>query len=226
MRFILTRCGLIWAISIVAALTQSATMADYVAFNGSEVAPNIAEIHVTEDGVRLQLEVFAGDLETFDALVPDNWFKGDVSGRATPADRLVDFAENGISIRRADGTALPVRIELAERRKRIDRASPMAGKRDPATGKIVPAPPEDPRVLYAELYYSFNGDRPDVLVFVPPLGEEGISRVSIGMVVYDHEVPVIEFRYLTKQATLNVDWQDPWYSQFTNMNLWRRNRFR
>ena len=49
MRFKLNRYGLIWAISIVAALTQSAAMADYVAFNGSEVAPNIAEIRVAED---------------------------------------------------------------------------------------------------------------------------------------------------------------------------------
>jgi len=189
------------------------------------VAPNIAEIRIDEDGVRIQLEVFVGDLKTFDALVPDNWFKDGAPQRATPDERMVYFAENGLSIRRTDGTALPVIAEIVERRMRIDRASPLAGQLDPTTRKILPAPPDDPRVLYAELFYPFNGNRPDTLVFVPPLGEKSIARVSMGMVVFDREVPVIEFRYLAKAATLNIDWQDPWYSQFNNINLWRQNRF-
>jgi hypothetical protein len=108
----------IWAVFIVTVLIQSTAKVDFVAFNGSEIAPTISKTHVAEDGVHIQLEVFVGDLETFDALVPDNWFKDDASARATPAERLADFAETGISIRRSDGTALPDSVELVERRMR------------------------------------------------------------------------------------------------------------
>jgi len=113
-------------------------MADFMAFNGSEMAPNIAEIRIAEDGVRIQLEVFVGDLKTFDALVPDNWLKDGSTPRAASSERMVDFAESGLSIRRADGTALPVFAQLIERRMRVDRASPLAGKRDPTTGRVFP----------------------------------------------------------------------------------------
>ncbi|NRB17827.1 MAG: hypothetical protein HRU33_09755 [Rhodobacteraceae bacterium] len=216
---------LVWAISFAAVLPPSWALADYVAFNGSEVAPNIAKFRIDEDGVHLQLEVYVGDLKTFDALVPNSWFRDDTALRSTPQERMVDFAENGLSIRRSDGTALPVAVKLIERRMRIDRAAPLAGQRDPTTGIVFPAPPDDPRVLYAELFYPFNGTRPDRLVFTPPLDAEGNAQVSIGMVVFDRDVPVIDFRYLAKRATLNIDWLDPWYTSFENPNLVRHYRF-
>lgn len=173
------------------------------------MALNIAEFRIDEDGVRVQLEVYVGDLKTFDALVPNNWFKEDTAPRAKPDERMADFAKNGLSIRRSDGTALPVAFKLIERGMRIDRAAPLAGQRDPATGKVFPAPPDDSRVLYAELFYSFNGNRPDRLFLTPPIDAEGNAQVSIGMVVFDRDVRVIDFRYLARKVTLNIDWLDP-----------------
>ncbi|WIY23898.1 Rossmann-fold NAD(P)-binding domain-containing protein [Parasedimentitalea psychrophila] len=225
MKFKLFLPCLVWAFSLAAVLPPSWALADYVAFNGSEVAPNIAEFRIDEDGVHVQLEVYVGDLKTFDALVPNSWFKDDAPLRATSDDRIVDFTENGLSIRRSDGTALPIAVQLIERRMRVDRASPLTGQRDPATGKVFPAPPDDPRVLYAELFYPFNGTRPDRLVFTPPLDADGNAQVSIGMVVFDRDVPVIDFRYLAKRVTLNIEWLDPWYTSFENPNLARHYRF-
>jgi hypothetical protein len=45
--------------------------ADWITLNGSQLAPNIAEIFVLDDHVRVQLEVYVGDLEKFVELVPD-----------------------------------------------------------------------------------------------------------------------------------------------------------
>jgi hypothetical protein len=45
--------------------------ADWINLTGSETAANIAEIYVMDDHVRLVLEVYVGDLEVFEDLVPD-----------------------------------------------------------------------------------------------------------------------------------------------------------
>ena len=49
--------------------------ADWINLTGAETAPNIAEIYVLDDHVRLVLEIHVGDLDTFDELVPDDWIK-------------------------------------------------------------------------------------------------------------------------------------------------------
>jgi len=40
-------------------------------------------------------------------------------------------------------------------------------------------------------------------------------------VAYDRKVPVNDFRYLVPSQTLDLDWQDPWYSKFENKALKR-----
>ena len=44
--------------------------ADWINLSGSEAAPNIAEIHVMDDHIRLVLEVYVGDLKLFEDLLP------------------------------------------------------------------------------------------------------------------------------------------------------------
>ncbi len=39
-------------------------------------APNIAEIHINDDHVKIELEIFVKDLVTFDRLIPDEFFAG------------------------------------------------------------------------------------------------------------------------------------------------------
>ncbi|MCP5111732.1 MAG: hypothetical protein GY953_12955, partial [bacterium] len=103
---------------------------------------------------------------------------------------------------------------------RKDRKSPFAGMTNPYTRQRVPEPPQDKRVLYAELIYPFQG-RPARLSFVPPLDAEGRATVTLGFIAYHKVVPVIDFRYLGAPAHLNLDWDDPWYTRFDNSNLKR-----
>jgi hypothetical protein len=56
--------------------------ADWINLTGAETAPNIAEIYVLDDRVRVKLEVYIGDLDKFDDLVPDEWLR-DAAGRAS-----------------------------------------------------------------------------------------------------------------------------------------------
>jgi len=199
--------------------------ADWINLTGAETAPNIAEIYVLEDHVKLVLEVYIGDLELFDALVPNDWMtdKASAADRPSPEARLRAFAQQTFRVVTGEGEQLPARLERVEPRMRVDRKSPFAGMINPITRQRVPEAPADKRVLYAEISYPFEG-RPAELTFIPPQDEEGRARVSIGFIAYHKSVPVIDFRYLGAPARLQLDWEDPWYSRFENPNLKRHHK--
>jgi hypothetical protein len=200
-----------------------AARADWMNLTGAETAPNIAEITVLDDRVRVVLEVYVGDLETFEALLPDSWMKKDVSARPSLAERLQRFSAETFQIVTGKGTKLQARLSLAEPRQRKERASAFAGMVNPTTRQRVPGAPEDKRVLYAELEYPFSG-RPESLTFVPPQNANGRAAVTIGFIAYHKAVPIIDFRYLSDSAKVTLDWDDPWYTKFDNPNLKRHHK--
>ncbi len=197
--------------------------ADWMNLTGAETAPNIAEITVLDDRVRIALEVYIGDLATFEALLPDDWLKKDVAARPPSAERLKRFSADTFQVVTDDGTKLQADLKLAEPRLRKDRASPFAGMINPMTRRRVPDAPKDKRVLYAELEYPFKG-KPETLTFIPPRDEKGITAVTIGFIAYHKAVPIIDFRYLSGAAKVNLDWADPWYTKFDNPNLKRHHK--
>lgn len=199
--------------------------ADLTPLSGAAVAPNIVEITISENGVTVAMEIYVENIQQFEDLLPDSWVPPGPMERWFEAKRLKRFAEQGLSIRIGEGATLPVTVKTIEPRMRVDRASPNAGKIDPITGRMLPKPPEDSRVIYAELFYDFGGHRPDKLEIIPPLNDEGDPILSIGMILFDRDVAVTDFRYLSAVARLTIDWGDPWYSKFDNPNLRRHHRY-
>ncbi len=197
---------------------------DWVNLTGAETSPNIAEIYVLDDHVKLVLEIYAGNLDAFDELIPDDWLKDSSIKRFPLEERLQNFATNKFQFITETGEKLPAKIILAEPRLRIDRKSRFAGKINPYTRQRIPEAPEDKRVLYAELSYPFKA-KPETLTIIPPLDEEGRALASLGFIAYHKSVPIIDFRYLGQAAKLNLDWQDPWYTKFDNKNLTRHHRY-
>ncbi len=197
--------------------------ADWINLTGAESAPNIAEIYVRDDRVEVVLEIYVRDLALFADLVPEDFFADDVAERDSTDVRLRRFAREGIQLINEDGARLPAQLKLVEPRFRIDRKAPFAGMVNPYTGRTVPGAPEDNRVLYVELVYPFSG-RPRELTIVPPLGERGVAKATIGFIAYHKTVPVIDFRYLSAAEKLELDWDDPWYSRFENPNLKRHHK--
>jgi hypothetical protein len=197
--------------------------ADWMNLTGAETAPNIAEVTFGDDGVKVNLEIYVGDLEQFADLIPDDWVREDLA-RPPLAERMERFARRGLGVEREDGTRLPAELRLVEPRLRIDRQSLFAGMVNPMTRQRVPEAPADKRVLYAELFYPYGGQRPDVLTLVPPLDDEGRPTVTIGFIAYHKAVPIIDFRYLGLESRLALDWDDPWYTKFDNPNLKRHHK--
>ncbi len=198
--------------------------ADWINLSGAENAPNIAEIHIRDDHVKIELEIFVRDMMAFDRLIPDEFFEGTDIKRPPLAERMRRFSNEDLQIIVDKDENLQARLKLAEPRIRKERPSPFAGKMNPFTRRLIPGPPEDKRVLYAELVYPFT-KKPTSLTIIPPLDEESkISKVSIGFITYHNRVPINDFRYLSEPSTVTLDWDDPWYSQFDKKSLkrWQR----
>ncbi|MHC4713040.1 MAG: hypothetical protein ACYTAN_07185 [Planctomycetota bacterium] len=196
---------------------------DWVNLSGAENAPNIAEIYVEDDHVKVVLEVYIHDALTFETLIPEDMLPGPVPGRPGPEERMRRFSEDVLRFITDDGTKLPARLDLVEPRFRKHRPSPFAGTINPYTRQLIPGPPEDKRVLYAEIVYPFE-TKPASLTIVPPLTERGGPAVSVGFFLYHKGVPATDFRYLPASAVIDLDWDDPWYSAFRNRSLkrWQR----
>jgi len=210
---------LIIVATLVFAIPQKA-LADWINLSGAQSAPNIAEIHINDDHVRLVLEVYVKDLDTFSDLLPEDWLRKVIKSPPAVETRLARFSKEVIQIKNKNGRPLAARLILTEPRKRTERANPFAGMLNPITRRPVPGPPEDKRVLYAELVYPFE-KRPQRLTIIPPLNKAGQPQVSIGFIVYHRSVPVIDFSYLSEAVRLNLDWEDPWYSRFEKKQLKR-----
>ncbi|MEM7221395.1 MAG: hypothetical protein AAF495_00350 [Pseudomonadota bacterium] len=178
---------------------------DWINLTGAESAPNIAEIFVGEDGVRVGLELSLAELE-----------------RLPEADEdVARLAMESLTVHTDQGTQLPVNLMRAERRPRKPRAPPLKGAINPTTGQPVREQAEQSDVLFLDLEYPF-AERPAALIFSPPLDESGRARLTLGFIVTHRAVPVIDFRYLSAPARLTLDWNDPWYSAFDQSNLTRQ----
>ncbi|MFD0911248.1 hypothetical protein [Ruegeria arenilitoris] len=195
--------------------------ADVVLTNGSEVAPNIAIFHVKDNGVFLDLEIDLDDVSKFADLVPKAWLLRHMRDDLGSPQASDHTDRRGLSIASGSEGNLSAEIRKIEYRKRIDRASPLAGQRDPFSGQIVPSPPTDPRVLFVEVFFPFHNSVPKELTIMPP-SRDGESLVTIGMQVFDREVPVTDFSFLSKPAELKIHWPDPWDSRFSAESLNRK----
>ena len=177
------------------ALIPSLVKSDWINLTGAETSPNIAEIYVLDDHVKLVLEIYVGNLHMFDELIPDEWLKDSNIKPSAIEERLQQFATNKFQFITDTGERLPANLILVEPRLRIDRKSLLAGMINPYTRQRIPEAPEDKRVLYAEISFPFD-TKPKTLTIIPPLDDQGRALVSLGFIAYHKSVPIIDFRYL------------------------------
>ncbi|MBE9564034.1 MAG: hypothetical protein IMF17_02235 [Proteobacteria bacterium] len=204
-------------------LTQEAK-ADWVNLTGAEISSNIAEIYILDDHVKVKLEIYPRDLAAFEDLLPQEWLNNTSNKQLLSEASLNDSSSNTLTIKTGKGTILPAQVKVLEARQRIDRYSPMAGKFNPITRRRIPDAPADKGVIYAEIIYPFD-KKPEQLQISPPLDKDGSAQVTLGFVTFHQSVPVNDFRYLGLPATLNLNWQDPWYTKFENSNLTRHHKY-
>ena len=189
---------------------------DALVITRAMLATTIAEIWVERDSVVVEFEIGPGDIEAFRNLLPDELFARLGYAPEPWIDRLLTFVREDFTVRADDGPPSPGRLRALEVRERIQR--------DQVTGQPQPNQPEDAEtVVIARLVYPIPG-RPANLSIGPSAPEPGDELASIGFVAYHGGLHVNDFRYLGRPEPLVLDWNDPWYSQFENRNLWRQYR--
>lgn len=187
--------------------------ADAIVVTRAMKASTVCEILVEEDGVRLQLEIGIADFPAFRNLLPDPLLER-LEGEAAPlVERVTRFlAEDWLF--EADGAPLTGRFESIQLQRRVER--------DEVSGEPLPAVNEDEGepVLAVTVFWAFEG-RPDVLVVRAPL-VRGPRPPELGFMAWHLGIPVSDFRYLPGEATLDLNWDDPWFSRFRHRNLRRQ----
>jgi hypothetical protein len=188
--------------------------ADAAIVTRAMTASTVAELYVTAEAVRVEIEVGAADLEAFQDLMPDE-IRERLGLAAEPLEtRLARFFAEGWTVRVDGGTPRAGQVTSLEGRRRLVR--------DEITGEPLPNQPEEAEVVvYAELTFPL-GERPGELAIKPPLGPSTRAAASIGFVLFHEGLPVNDFRFLSGEETVALDWNDPWYSRFHNRSLWRQ----
>jgi len=189
---------------LLLSLLSAPSQADWINLTGAENAANIAEIYIMDDHIRMVLEIFWSDIEIFKPLTLDNF------------SAIQFVTEEGKKLKL-------IEIPLFEPRLRIDRYSPFSNLGTNIPGAMINRPPDDKRVYYAELIFELKG-HPKTITINPPKGSNSNALVNIGFLLFHKNVPVVDFRYLSANETLYLDWDDPWYTKFENINLDRHHK--
>lgn len=187
---------------VLAVTLPSAASADAVMVTRAMTASTIMEAFVNEDAILVELEIGEQELAGFPSLVEA---ATGVKGFPVPIPSASKLSFV------ADGERLRGTVESAERRKKVER--------DEVSGEPLPTPTAQ-EVLFVVLRYPLRNP-PKTLVLSPP-SKDGYATADIGFVVYHRGVAVNDFRYLAASEQLQLDWEDPFYSQFERRTLKRQ----
>ena len=187
---------------------------DAIVITRAMLASTVSEIFIHDDSVVVELEIGLEDVSAFVNLLPDD-LHAELGFDPEPwSERLIRFVREDFVIREGGDQPLFGYLRAFELRQRI--------RRDEITGEPLPTDPDSAEtVISARLTYPTSG-RPPALYFSAPGTEAGAPEASVGFMAYHRGLPVNDFRYLGARERINLDWDDPWYSEFENRNLRRQ----
>ncbi len=189
--------------------------ADLISLIRPDQCETIVEIFVEDGHVRVTYEVGLKDWKYFIEIIPDDLLTDEI--RQLINSKGENYFYNNGFILNADGKNLIGNIVRQEVMPRKYRASLYTGVVDENNDVST-------EMLFVEIIYPLQNN-PNQIVITPPL-KKGLERTSanIGFVTYHKNIPVNDLRYLSEPATVNLDWEDPWYSKFNNGNLKRHHQ--
>jgi hypothetical protein len=201
----------LWLLGFALLLAPARARPDALVWTQAMFATTIAEYFIEEGRVVVELEIGLDDLEAFRNLLPEEIYEKLGQPPVPLSERLERFFAQDLAILADEGPPLPGRLLEIGPRERV--------KRDGVTGEPLPVPEgEEEVVVFARLEYRLPG-KPAALTLLAPRAS---TPVSVGFVAYDRKVPVNDFRYLVPSQTLELDWEDPWYTRFRSRALRRQ----
>jgi hypothetical protein len=196
--------------SLAILLFSKVVLADALSLSEAMKADTIAQYYIEDDGVKVELEIGMKSIDAFKNILPDAIYQDMGYGKTSLQERLTTFWQKEFFLAADNGNPLEAFLLSIEPGERLTR--------DVITGEPIKTE-QDQIVIKAQLFFPFakENERPSSLT----LGSLNGQKVSIGFVAYHKAIAINEFRYLSNAFTLKLDWDDPWYSEFTTRNLRR-----
>ena len=193
-----------------ALLCAGTALADAIVRSQAMFADTIAEYYVEDDHVRLELEIGSKDVAAFRNLLPDALYQRLGFDDTPLKERLSKFVTNDMPV-------------FADRERLVGQVTNIGPAtrplRDQITGEVLPTPEDEATVVIrATIIFPFD-EHPESLTLIAPR-ETGLA--SIGFVLYHKGIAVNDYRYLSSGSTVNLDWQDAWYSSFPERSMRRQ----
>ena len=189
-------------------------IADFITLIKADQCTNIVEMFIQEGSIRITFELGEPDYKWFRNIIPIKYYKDGFSENEKVNSFHTFFTKDFIVS--ADGVVLIGEVKKIERKKRKLMSSLYTGKVDSSRANEY--------VILVEVEYKLN-HKPRRITFIPPI-QEGydVSLANIGFVTYHKKIPVNDIRYLGSAESLNLNWEDPWYSYYDNRNLRRHHK--
>ena len=189
--------------------------ADFISLIRADQCETIIEIYVEDGQIRVTYEIGLKDWKYFKEIIPEDLLNEEILKYIKSQDENYFF--NHVFSINADGKNLIGNIVQQEVMPRKYRASLYTGKVDENTTV-------SKEMLFVEIIYPLSS-QPKKVVITPPMEEDlKGTRANIGFVTYHKKIPVNDLRYLSQLSTLNLNWDDPWYSRYDNINLRRHHQ--
>ena len=179
--------------------------ADYIHQTLAEYSGTIMEFRVEKQQITVVLEIDEKDKQVFSNLLDEN-------NNSVPETKFLQTSNQ---------QPLIGEIKKIETRKRTPRGNRNALPTTDLMGNPLNIPKVSPYVTYVEIIYPLT-NQPSQLILSPPLeSNKKYPAITIGFITFHQKIPVTNYWYLSRPETLNLNWEDPWYSRFENRNLTR-----
>jgi hypothetical protein len=187
--------------------------ADYISLIQADKCETIIEIYIQEDSVRITFEIGPKDAQWFKHVIPVDYYE-DGFTEEEALGSFQTFFKKSFPFMIDGKISLEGRIKKIEMRERIRRSSLYTGKVD-TTAQL------SKYIVFVEIVYPFLG-KPQKISITPPIkAGYDVTFANIGFVAYHKMIPINDIRYLGSEETVNLNWEDPWYSYFDNKNIRR-----
>ncbi len=194
------------ALSLPSVLTNNLTAkADYIHQTLAEYSGTIMELRIEKQQITVVLEIDEKDKKEFSYLLAEN----------------NNLARETKFLQTSNQQPMMGKIKKIETRKRTPRGNRKSLATTDLMGRPFNLPEVSSYVTYVEIIYHLT-NQPSQLIISPPLEtNQKYPAITIGFITFHDQIPVTNYWYLSRRETLNLNWEDPWYSRFENANLTR-----
>jgi len=188
--------------------------ADFIDVLKADDCESIIELYVDKQGVTARFEIGEEDFSIFSDIIPEKYFEGGYSINDQKA-RMSKFSQT-VFVLKGDQQVLLGNTVLTDLRTRDQHDGERKIKLDSIE--------VDDQIVYVEIRYESRNNIKSLSIIPTELYNRAPTDAKIGFIAFHNSVPVNDLQLLLDEQKLNLDWSDPWYSDFDDKTLGRHHK--